>query len=111
MDKERKPEERMNQGPLVPEQVGNLQKTKKKTLIMKMLDAFLVALLVLLSVIVVVFMFEIVHQISAMFTELTELAEKTEPKQEVTKRPVPHILGGMPAEPEFESESELKRGR
>ena len=37
MDKERKPEERMNQGPLVPEQVGNLQKTKKKTLIMKML--------------------------------------------------------------------------
>ena len=87
MDKERKPEERMNQGPLVPEQVGNLPKTKKKTLIMKMLDAFLIALLVLSSVIVVVSMFG--HHISAMFTK--SLAEKTEPD--------PQIEGGMPAEP------------
>ena len=87
MDKERKPEERMNQGPLVPEQIGNLQKTKKKTLIMKMLDAFLIALLVLSSVIVVVSMFG--HHISAMFTKL--LAEKTEPK--------PYI-GGVPYVPE-----------
>ena len=86
MNKERKPEERMNQGPPVPEQIGNLQKTKKKTLILKMLDAFLIALLVLSSVIVVVSMF--VHHISAMFTKL--LAEKTEPK--------PYI-GGVPAVP------------
>lgn len=87
MDKERKPEERMNQGPLVPEQVGNLQKTKKKTLIMKMLYAFLVALLVLSSVIVAVFMYG--HQLVTKSFERV----KTEPKQEVTERPEPHILG------------------
>ena len=68
MDKERKPEERMNQGPLVPEQVGNLPKTKKKTLILKMLNAFLIALLVLSSVIVVVSMFG--HHISAILKSL-----------------------------------------
>ena len=88
MDKERKPEERMNQGPLVPEQVGNLQKTKKKTLIMKMLDAFLVALLVLSSVIVAVFMYG--HHLAKSFERV-----KTEPKQEVRKRPEPQIHGGM----------------
>ena len=87
MNKERKPEERMNQGPPVPEQIGNLQKTKKKTLILKMLDAFLIALLVLSSVIVVVSMF--VHHISAMFTK--SLAEKTE----LTEGPNPQIGGAV----------------
>ena len=108
MDKERKPEVRMNQGPLVPEQIGNLQKTKKKTLIMKMLDAFLIALLVLSSVIVVVSMFG--HHISAMFTK--SLAEKTEPKQEVTEGPDSHIQGRMPPADRWEfAEPEGERGR
>ena len=89
MDKERNPEERMNQGPLVPEQIGNLQKTKKKTLIMKMLEPFLVALLVLSSVIVAVFMYGH-HLVTKSFERV-----KTEPKQEVRKRPEPQIRGGM----------------
>ena len=85
MDKERKPEERMNQGPLVPEQEGNLPKTKKKTLIMKMLDAFLIALLVLSSVIVVVSMFG--HEIFAIL------------RGELVIVPESAISGGKPAVP------------
>ena len=104
MDKERKPEERMNQGPLVPEQVGNLQKTKKKTL-MKMLEPFLVALLVLSSVIVAVFMYG--HHLVTK-----SLAEKTEPKQEVTEGPDSHIQGRMPPADRWEfAEPEAHGGR
>ena len=94
MDKERKPEERMNQGPLVPEQIGNLPKTKKKTLIMKMLDAFLVALLLLAIAITVVSMYG--HEIFALFKLV---AEKEKPEHAQIRIPDSCINGGKPAVP------------
>ena len=90
MNKERKPEERMNQGPLVPEQEGNNKDFRRKSLIMKRLDYFFIALFLLFGAIVVTAYY--MHEIYAMFTEL---AEMTEPKQEVTERPVPQIGGQM----------------
>ncbi len=109
MNKERKPEERMNQGPLVPEQIGNLQKTKKKTLIMKMLDAFLVALLSLVIAITVVSMFG--HHIYALFKLV---AEKEKPEHEqirIKLDPAPCINGGKPAVPREFPEPEADDGR